>query len=146
MKRSLKNLIVANIVVWLLVALPGCSIKKFYPLGGAVLGGAAGGVGGPVSAGLGAGAGWTVGELARGDADLKEAQQTIKALTTGDVDALVLKRLEDAKQGGFFDSMLDEVYGLLQICVIGLTLWIAVPMLYTRHVHKKQKESNVSGS
>jgi hypothetical protein len=103
-----------------------------------------GSIGGPLSAGLGAGAGWTVGELAKGDEDLKQAQQTIKALTTGDVDTLVQKGLEDAKNNGFFDGILDEVYGLLKICVIGLSLWIIIPLLYTRHVHKKQKEKDES--
>ncbi len=124
------------------ICLSSCSIKKFYPLGGAVVGGSAGSIGGPVSAGLAAGAGWTVGELAKGDADLKQAQQTIKALTTGDVDTLVQQKLEDAKNNGFFDGILDEVYGLLKLCVLGLALWIIIPLLYTRHVHKKQKEKN----
>jgi hypothetical protein len=126
------------------LSLSSCSIKKFYPLGGAVVGGSAGSIGGPVSAGLAAGAGWTVGELAKGDADLREAQQTIKALTTGDVDTLVQRRLEDARNNGFFDGILDEVYGLLKICVIGLSLWVIIPLLYTRHVHKKQKEKDES--
>ena len=126
------------------ICLSSCSLKKFYPLGGAVVGGSAGSIGGPVSAGLGAGAGWTVGELAKGDADLKQAQQTIKALTTGDVDTLVQQRLEDAKNNGFFDGILDEVYGLLKICVIGLSAWVVIPLLYTRHVHKKQKEKDES--
>ena len=119
-----------------------CGIKKFYPLAGSVVGGSAGALGGPISAGLGAGAGWTIGELARGDAELKEAQETIVALSTGDVDRLVQKKLEAARDGGFFDGILDEVYGFLKLGIIGVALFFIVPLLYTRHVHKKQKESN----
>jgi hypothetical protein len=122
------------------ICLSSCSVKKFYPLGGAVVGGATGAIGGPVSAGLAAGAGWTMGELAKGDEELKEAKQTIQALSTGDVNALVELRLEKAKGDGFFDSILDGIYDLLFIGAIGVGLWVILPLWYTRYVHKKHKE------
>lgn len=119
------------------LCLTGCSVKKFYPLGGAVVGGATGSLGGPVSAGLGAGAGWTVGELAKGDEELKAAKQTIQALTTGDVDKLVQQKLEDARDDGFFDGILDGIYDFLLIGSILVSAWILIPLWYTRYVHKK---------
>ena len=116
-------------------------MKKFYPLAGSVVGGTAGSVGGPVSAGLGAGAGWTVGELARGDADLKEAQETIAALTTGDVDALLEKKLLEKKDSGYFDSILDGVYDILKIGVIVLAAYMVVQLWISRHIHTKVKKN-----
>ena len=127
-------------IVLLCLLAPACSIKKFYPLGGAVAGGTAGAIGGPLSAGLGAGAGWTIGELAKGDEELKTAKQTIQALTTGDVNTLVEQRLEEAKGNGFFDSILDGIYDLLLIGAIGVGLWVLLPLWYTRYVHNKHKE------
>jgi hypothetical protein len=141
MRRLTKLLLIANVF-----ACCSCSVRSFYPLAGSVVGGSAGAIGGPVTAGLGAGAGWAAGEIAKGNKDLEEAQETINALTTGDVDKLVQKKLEDARDDGFFDGILDEVYGLLKLGVIGLALWIVVPLLYTRHVHKKQKENNGSNT
>ena len=43
-----------------------------------------------------------------------------------------------AMDNGFFDSMLDEVYGFLKICLVVL-LWNVIPIIYTRYVHKKAK-------
>ena len=60
-------------------------------MGGAVLGGGTGALGGPAMAAVGAGTGWAAGELAKGDEELKEAQETITALTQGDVQTLVEK-------------------------------------------------------
>lgn len=125
-------------IVFLCLLAPACSVKKFYPLGGAVAGGAAGAIGGPVSAGLGAGAGWTIGELAKGDEELESAKQTIQALTTGDVNTLVKQRLEEAKGNGFFDSILDGIYDLLLITSVGVALWIIIPMWYTHYVVNKK--------
>ena len=132
------RLVLASVIL----VLSGCSARNFYPLAGSVGGGSAGAIGGPVTAGLGAGAGWAAGEIAKGNKDLEEAKDTISALTTGDVDELVQQRLEDARDGGFFDGILDEVYGFLKLCIIGLAAFFIIPLLYTRHVHKKQKENN----
>lgn len=115
-----------------------CSVKKFYPLGGSVLGGSAGALGGPVSAGLGAGAGWTVGKLAEGDAELKEAQETITALTQGDVQTLVDKGLKEQK--GWMDTIIEGLYDTLLLCGIGIGLYILLPVLYSRYLHKKTTE------
>jgi hypothetical protein len=95
-------------------------------------------VGGPVTGGLGAGAGWAAGEIAKGDENLEEARETIKALSTGDVDALVEQRMEEARDNGFFDEILDGFYDLLWICAIGIGLWIAIPMWYTHYIVKKK--------
>ena len=61
----------------------------------------------------------------------------LKALTTGDVQEVVNAKLADAKDDGFFDHIFTEIYGVLKLCVIGLALWILVPMIYT-HWHTKK--------
>lgn len=121
-----------------------CSIKKFYPLAGSVVGGSAGSLGGPLSAGLGAGAGWTVGELAKDDEELQDAKDTIQALTTGDVDALVEKKLKEKKDSGFFDSILDGVYDILKIGVIIIAAWMILQLWFSRHIHTKVKKNEES--
>ena len=116
--------------------LTGC--VSMYPIGGAILGGAGGAaVGGIPGAAVGAGAGATAGALASGNKELKKAKEEIKALSTGDVNKLVQMRLEEAKSGGFFDSMLEGVYSFVKLALIGLILWNVVPIVYTRYVQKK---------
>lgn len=127
-----------------ILLLCSCSIKKFYPLAGSVVGGSAGSLGGPLSAGLGAGAGWTVGELAKDDEELQDAKETIQALTTGDVDALVEKKLKEKKDSGFFDSILDGVYDILKIGVIIIAAWMILQLWFSRHIHTKVRKNEES--
>lgn len=124
-------------IALLLFAFSACSFKKFYPLGGAVIGGSAGALGGPVTGGLGAGAGWTVGELAKDDetiqetkTELQDAKETIQALTTGDVEALLQK--ESEKQKGFVAKLEDSIYSLLKIVGVVVGLLVLTPIIYTR--------------
>lgn len=139
--RAKLILFMGIVMALILLTCGGCSVRKFYPAGGAVIGAAGGSLGGPAGAGLGAGVGWGMGELAKGDSELKEAKDTIVALSTGDVDQLVEKRLEEAKDNGFFDSVLEGVYDLLLIGAVLVGLWILIPLWYTRYVHNKHKES-----
>lgn len=142
------------IFIPLILILSGCSMKMLYPLGGAFVGGGVGALGGPLTAAAGAGLGYATGELAKGNQDLEEAKDTleeakdtievIKSLTTGDVDALVEKRMGEAKDGGFFDSILDGVYDLLTLGLIGVILWNLIPLIYTRYVHKQQRNNEQS--
>ena len=116
--------------------LQGC--VNLYPIGGAILGGAGGAaVGGPAGAAIGGGAGATAGAMIAGDKELAKAKEEIKALSTGDVNKLVQMKLEEAKSGGFFDSMLAGVYSFVKLALIGLILWNVVPIVYTRYVQKK---------
>ena len=129
---------------FVILLLCSCSIKKFYPLAGSVVGGSAGSLGGPLSAGLGAGAGWTVGELAKDDEELQDAKETIQALTTGDVDALVEKKLKEKKDSGFFDSILDGVYDILKIGVIIIAAWMILQLWFSKHIHTKVRKNEES--
>ena len=113
----------------------GCSMRSFYPTVGGVVGGAAGSLGGPLTAAAAAGAGVMAGELAKGNEDLKEAKDTIEAITKGDVEGLIQAGI--GQQKGFVDSAIDTLMGTIKLICIGLLLFNLVPIIYTRFVHKK---------
>ena len=111
-------------------------MRSFYPTMGGVVGAAAGGaIGGPVAAGVAGGAGVMAGELMKGNADLKEAKDTITAISKGDVEGLIAVGM--GKQKGFVDNAIDAVMDTVKLICIGLILWNVVPILYTRFLHKK---------
>jgi hypothetical protein len=125
--------------------LSGCSIRKFYPLAGSVVGGSAGSLGGPVTAGLGAGAGWTVGEMAKDDKTLEEAKEqvveqaeTIRALSEGDVKALLEQ--ESKKNQGFIANLEQGIYSVLKIAGCVILMLVLTPIIYTRLKCKKTLE------
>ena len=125
--------------------LSGCSIRKFYPLAGSVVGGSAGSLGGPVTAGLGAGAGWTVGEMAKDDKTLEEAKEqvveqaeTIRALSEGDVKALLDQERE--KNQGFIAKLEEGIYSVLKIAGCVILMLVLTPIIYTRLKCKKTLE------
>jgi hypothetical protein len=123
----------------------GCSFHKLYPAMGAVAGGAAGAaLAGPGGAALGAGAGAGAGSLFSAGDEAEEAQATIRALTTGDVDRLVALRLEKAKNNGFFDGIKEEIYGVIRLTVLGLAAWFLLPLAYS-HYRAKKTERKIDG-
>jgi hypothetical protein len=124
-------------VFWLLVFLSGCSKASFYPLAGSVGGATIGSLGGPGPAAGGAALGWGIGEGAKLMEENKGLAKKVNALSEGDVQKLVQLQLDEKMDDGFFDSMLDEVYGFLKICLVGVILWNVVPIIYTRYVHNK---------
>lgn len=125
-----------------LLVFSGCSMKSLLPPSLAVVGGGVGALSGnPAVAAVSAGAGSAAGHLIIMDEEKREQQtQVIKALTTGDANALIDAKLDEAKNNGFFDGVLSEVYGVLKLCVIGLALWFLVPMLYSHWRAKKSEE------
>ena len=116
-----------------------CSKSSFYPALGATGGEAVGSLGGPGTAAGGAALGWGVGEVSKYMEQNAHLTSQVKALSEGDVRQLVNNQLDESMDNGFFDSMLNEFYGLLKICLIGVVLWNVIPIIYTRYVHKKAK-------
>jgi hypothetical protein len=112
-------------------------------LTGATVGGGVGSLGGPLTGALGAGAGYSVGVIAQGDdrdRELTEVKEKVEAISTGDVERLVQMKLEE-NNIGFFDQVMNEVWGLLKLSAVAVGLWILVPIIYSRYLHKKQKEN-----
>jgi hypothetical protein len=127
------------LIIGFLVYQFGCSKATFYPLAGSVGGATVGALGGPGPAAGGAALGWGVGKGAQLMEENKGLANKAKALSEGDVQKLVQLQLDEKMDDGFFDSMLDEVYGFLKLCLVGVILWNVVPIIYTRYVHNKAK-------
>ena len=79
-----------------------------------------------------------LGQLAKGAKE--ETKEVIELLTTGDVDALVRKRLEEAKSGGFFDSIVSGVYNVLKVAAI------VVGLAVSSHRFRANPEAVVTGA
>ena len=62
---------------------------------------------GPTGSALGAGGGALVGEVAKGNAEIEEARETISALTHGDVETLIEKGMEQHASG--FESFTTTI-------------------------------------
>mgnify|MGYP003655477875 FL=1 len=117
-----------------------CKASTFYPLAGATIGAGAGSLGGPITGALGGGAGYSVGVIAQGEntaSEIEEVKKKVEALSTGDVEQLVKMKLEE-NNIGFFDQVMSEVWGLLKLSAVAVGLWILVPIIYSRYLHKKQ--------
>jgi hypothetical protein len=115
----------------------GCTVSQWYPLGGAVAGGTVGALGGPVSAGAGAGLGYAAGELAKGSGELKQAQETIQALTEGDMKKILETTMGDQQTG--LAGFMDDLKKLLTVVGGLLLVYLSIPFFYTKHCLKKQK-------
>lgn len=122
----------------MLLLFTSCSLKKFYPLGGAMVGGSAGSLGGPVTAGLGAGAGWATGEIAKGDAELTEAKETIEALSHGDVEKLLAQERQGQKS--ILQQIEDGIWNTIKIVGLIILLLVGGTIFYTRIKCKKTLE------
>ena len=110
-------------------------MRSLYPTIGGGLGagvGSIGGVGGAIAGGM---SGAAVGSILKGDADVKKMASTVKAISEGDVQVLLEQGL--LEQSSLFDQIIDGIYDLLLLCGVGVGLWILVPIIYSRHLHKK---------
>ena len=107
-----------------------CSMKQFYPTAGALIGGASGSLAGPVGAGLGGATGALIGEVARGNETIEEAQETITALSHGDVEALLAQGM--SKQNGLFQSFTDGIKKLLVIVGVLLICYLFIPVFVAK--------------
>jgi hypothetical protein len=110
-------------------------MRSLYPTIGGGLGagvGSIGGVGGAIAGGM---SGAAVGSILKGDDDVKKMASTVKAISEGDVQGLIEQGL--LEQRSLFDQIIDGIYDLLLLCGVGVGLWILVPIIYSRHLHKK---------
>lgn len=134
-----------SIILWCFF-LTNCasSLRPLLSPSLAMIGGAGGAVatgGSPMGAMLGAGAGSATGALiAMGDEKREDKAIMVEALTSGDVHGIVESKLKSAKDGGFFDEVLHEVYGVIKLTAIGLGLWFIVPMIYSHYRAKKSEK------
>jgi hypothetical protein len=124
----------------MLTMLTGCSMKQWYPTLGATAAGATGAAlgGGPLVVGLAAGGGALAGEVTRGNAEVKEAKDTLRAITHGDVSAIVEKGLESHKSG--FEEFTATIKKILMVAACFLGLYLLVPIFVARQCSKTEAE------
>tara|TARA_R110002051_G_scaffold108433_1_gene181161 strand:+ start:100 stop:528 length:429 start_codon:yes stop_codon:yes gene_type:complete len=120
-----------------MLATTSCTLKQWYPAIGATTAGAAGAAlgGGPLIVGLAAGGGALAGEVSRGNEAVAEAHETIRALSSGDVEALVSRGL--ASQKGIIEKATDTIWTILKVaalCILGV---LSIPLFITRSNTKK---------
>ena len=125
-----------------LLFLTGCSMKQWYPTMGAVVGGGVGSLAGPTGSALGAGGGALVGEVAKGNAEIQEARETISALTHGDVETLIEKGMEQHASG--FESFTTTIKRILIFAFIGLLCYLAIPIFVARRCSKSEVQKGLT--
>ena len=127
-------------MIYLLIALTfvaGCSFRSTYPTIGGVIGGSAGTlVGGPVAGGLSAGAGVLAGEALKNADALGEAEETIEALTHGDVSALVAQGMAEHQSG--FAEFTNYIKRILIGAAIALGCYLAIPIFVAKRCAKTE--------
>ena len=122
--------------------LSSCSMKQWYPTMGAVVGGGVGSLAGPTGSALGAGGGALVGEVAKGNAEIQEARETISALTHGDVETLIEKGMEQHASG--FESFTTTIKRILIFAFIGLLCYLAIPIFVARRCSKSEVQKGLT--
>lgn len=125
------------LIIAMVLLTQSCSMRQFYPTGGAIIGGSAGAItGNPVIAGMTAGTGAMLGEMAKGNAELEEAQKTITALTHGDVEALVTQGM--SKHQSLFDQFTGTIKKILIIAGVCLAVYLLIPIFVARKCSKDE--------
>ena len=116
------------IFVSLLVS--GCSLSSWYPVTGAVIGGATGSIAGPLGGGAGAAIGYAGGKTAQLLETNEELEETVVALTRGDVNTLVRIGMESQISG--FEEFTDTIKKTLTIAGACLLAYLCIPIFLAR--------------
>lgn len=114
----------------IIICCASCSLRSTYPLMGGLAGGAVGSIGGPLVGGLSAGAGVLAGEALKNKDALIEAEETIEALTHGDVSALVAQGMAEHQSG--FTEFTSYVKKILIGAAILLGGYLAIPIFIAK--------------
>lgn len=135
------------IILYILISfyISSCSVKQFYPTAGAITGGSVGALtGNPAIAGLTAGSGALLGEMAKGNAELEEAKETIQALSHGDVEALVAQGMGEHKS--LFEEFTSYIKRILIIAGVCLAGYLLIPIFVARKCSKDEAMKNMTRS
>ena len=113
----------------------GCSFRSIYPTLGGIAGGGVGSIGGPGTAALGAGAGVLAGEALKNKDALIEAEETIEALSHGDVSALVAQGMAEHKTG--FEKFTSTIKNILIGAAVLLGGYLAIPIFVAKRTARQ---------
>jgi hypothetical protein len=117
-------------IIVLAICLTGCSLRSVYPTLGGIVGGGAGSLGGPGTAALGAGAGVLAGEALKNKDALIEAEETIEALSHGDVSALVAQGMAEHQTG--FEAFTSTIKKILSVAAVLLGCYLTIPIFVAK--------------
>jgi hypothetical protein len=125
-----------------LLLLASCKMSSFYPVIGATGGATVGSLGGPVGSGGGALVGYSVGKGAQLMDQNKDLQETVQALSEGDVETIAKKALERGmeSQEGKFQEFIGTVKTFLYIAAIALVLYLGIPIFVAKRCARKEAE------
>ena len=119
--------------IMILTMFTGCSMKSLITpaatVGGATLGAVAGG---PLGAGLGAGVFYSGAELWTLD---DKNKQLVKAITTGDVSAIVSAQMKG--QQSTIENATDTIWTVLKVAAFVVLGFLTIPLFITRSNTKK---------
>lgn len=118
------------LIVAMVLLTQSCKVSSWYPVGGAVVGGASGSVLGPVGGGIGAGVGYAGGKTAQMMTENEDLKQTVDALTHGDVSKLVEKGLESQASG--FEEFTNSIKKILTVAGSVLLAYLCIPILLAK--------------
>lgn len=120
----------------LILLFTSCSMKPWYPTIGGGIGAGTGSLLGPGGAVAGSVAGTLAGEVAKGNAQIKEQADTIRALSHGDVEELVAQGMAQHKTG--FDEFTGYVKRILMIAGILLGCYLVIPIFVAKRCSKNE--------
>ena len=123
-------------ILLLALCMAGCSLRSVYPTLGGIAGGGVGSLGGPGTAALGAGAGVLAGEALKNKDALIEAEETIDALTHGDVSALVAQGMAEHQSG--FAEFTSYIKRILIGAAVLLGCYLAIPIFVAKRCAKTE--------
>ena len=123
------------LIIAMILLTQSCTISQWYPVGGAVIGGASGSVLGPAGGGIGAGVGYAGGKTAQMMSENEDLKETVNALTNGDVSKLVEKGLESQQSG--FQEFTESIKKILTVAGSVLLAYLCIPILLARKTATK---------
>jgi hypothetical protein len=121
---------IRGFIILMLISLTGCSFRSTYPTLGGIAGGSIGSIGGPGTAALGAGAGVLAGEALKNADALVEAEETIEALSHGDVSKLVAQGMAQHQTG--FAKFTSTIKNILIGAAVLLAGYLAIPIFIAK--------------
>ena len=99
-------------------------------------------LGGPAGGALGAFSGAASGEILKGNEEIKEARETISALTRGDVETLIKSGMEEHADG--FESFTTTIKRILIFAFIGLLCYLAIPIFVAKRCSKSEVQKGLT--
>ena len=126
------------LIVAMVLLTQSCTVSQWYPVAGAVAGGASGSILGPAGGGIGAGMGYAGGKTAQMMSENEDLKETITALSHGDVEALVAKGVSE--QNGLFQSFTDGIKKLLIIAGVLLLCYLFIPVFVAKRCSQQEAQ------